>query len=387
MTLLCRTRFKEAQRLSRSFRRRESLYHAGRPGTSRKERPQTIKCMRENDVVRVGIIGAGAAARHHANAIVRREDAQLVAVAASALQSAQALTSELGGTAVTVPALLARRDVDLVVICSPHDLHCEHMTEAADAGKHILVEKPIGLRWKDAETAVLHCRAKGVLVGVVHPRRFDDTWASIFDLTRSGVLGRLLWVDASVMFHRPPQYYESSWRGRSGREGGPHLTQGFHHLDIVRWLMDAAEPPAMQIASAASQSAALFHSTETADSLAAQFRTRRGAFGTIRISTGLSGLNTTRVDLSFEAGFIGIVDDVVVVRRPAADEDLFAGLRSGTYGWGSDAMSRVLADMCDAIRHSGEPRVDGLDAVQTLRFCEVLFDEMHQDSALESTTA
>src|SRR5436305_1327851 len=176
------------------------------------------------------------------------------------------------------------------------------------------------------------------------------------------------------MFYRPPQYYASPWRGRLKREGGPHLTQGIHHLDILRCLMDAAEPPAMRIATATSQSATLFHSTETADSLAAQFQTRRGAFGTIRISTALSGLNTTRVDLSFEAGVIGIVDDIVV-KQSAADASRLAGLQSGTCGWGSEGTSRVIADMCNAIRRGGEPRVGGFDAVRTLRFCQGLFDE------------
>lgn len=299
---------------------------------------------------------------------------QIIAVAASSLQSAGALTSEIGGAAVTVRQLLARRDVDVVIICSPHDLHCEQMIEAANAGKHILVEKPIGLNWQDADAAVVHCAAKGVLVGVVHPRRFDDTWASVVDLTRSGVLGKLLWVDASVMFYRPPHYYASPWRGRLQREGGPHLTQGIHYLDIIRWLMDTAEPPAMRIAAAASQSATLFHSTETADSLAAQFQTKQGAFGTIRISTALSGLHTARVDLAFEAGFIGIVDDIVVMRSEA-DASRFARLQSGTCGWGSEGSSRVVADMCNAIRNGGEPRVGGSDAVRTLRFCQTLFEE------------
>lgn len=330
--------------------------------------------MRNLGVVRVGIIGAGVAARHHAAAIAQREDVQVVGVAASSLQSAGALTSEIGGAALTVPQLLGRRDVDAVIICSPHDLHCEHMIKAANAGKHVLVEKPLGLNWQEADAAVGHCSTKGVLVGVVHPRRFDDTWISILDLTRRNVLGRLLWVDASVMFYRPPQYYASPWRGHLKREGGPHLTQGIHHLDIIRWLMDAAEPPAMQIATAASQSATLFHSTETADSFAAQFQTRQGAFGTIRISTALPGPPTARVDLYFEAGFIGIVDDIVVMRSPA-DASQFAGLRSGTCGWGSEGTSRVVADMCDAIRFGGEPRVGGSEAVRTLRFCQTLFAE------------
>src|SRR4051794_8633775 len=93
--------------------------------------------LRKLAAVRVGIIGAGVAARHHAGAIAQRKDIQIVAVAASSLQSANALTSEIGGATVTVPQLLARRDVDLVIICSPHDLHCEQIIEAANAYKHI----------------------------------------------------------------------------------------------------------------------------------------------------------------------------------------------------------------------------------------------------------
>lgn len=339
--------------------------------------------MRKRAVVRVGIIGAGPAARNHAVATASRSRVELVAVAASSMQSAGALARDIGGAAVTVPQLLARRDVDLVIICSPNDLHCQHIREVANAGKHVLVEKPIGLDWQDAEAAVAYCRAAGVLVGVVHPRRFDHTWVSILRMTRSGILGRLLWVDASVRFFRPPRYYASVWRGRLAREGGPHLTQGIHYIDIIRCIFDTAEPPAMEVCSATSQAAKLLHSTETADSLAVQFQTGHGTFGTIRISTALPGQNTAHVDLFFEKGVIGVVDDLLVVRS-TADGRRVRGLRSGTCGWGSEAASLVIADMCNAIRYDKKPSVDGADAVRTLRLCRALFAESSGDSNPEA---
>jgi predicted dehydrogenase len=274
--------------------------------------------------------------------------------------------------AVTVPQLLSRRDIDLVVICTPHDLHCAQIIEAADAGKHVLVEKPIGIDLHAAEDAVRYCKARGIVLGVVHPRRFDETWITIRDAIYEQTLGRLLWIDTSVLFYRTPDYYASSWRGRHQREVGPHLTQAIHHLDIIRWLMDAAEPPAMEVAASASLSGTLLNPTETADSMAAQFRTIRGTFGTVRVSTGLPSLQTARMELFFEDGVLGIADDLIVSRSPS-DKDRFAELRSGTCGWGTDGASRVIADMCDAVRQRREPRVSGSEAVRTLRFCLSLF--------------
>jgi UDP-N-acetyl-2-amino-2-deoxyglucuronate dehydrogenase len=323
-----------------------------------------------------GILGAGTAARNHAAAIAGRNDAELIGVASASLESAEQLVAESGhGRAMRKEDLFGERSIDVIAICTPNALHCPQILEAARAGKHVLVEKPIGISTAAANDAVRECRARGVILGVVHPRRFDPTWISLERLAYGGTLGRLLWLDASVFFYRDSSYYASSWRGRLAIEGGPHLTQGIHHVDIVRSLITAAESRFGgdgTISESHTISASLSHRLEVPDSLCTVFQTSTGALGTFRVSTALRGMAGSSVQLHFEHGQIRVEDDLIVFAH-GADGGPLSGLQSDTWGWGAQAMKPVLADMCEAVDQGRDPLMTGEEAARSLAYCLRLF--------------
>ncbi|AIQ52661.1 Gfo/Idh/MocA family protein [Paenibacillus sp. FSL R7-0331] len=184
------------------------------------------------------IIGCGAIAPLHANAIAAMEGARLVAAADSNDAQAAAFSTLYG--CETVPdyhELLERKDIDVVHLCTPHYLHAQMAIDCLNAGKHVLTEKPLAVDVAAARRITEAAdRSKGQL-GVVFQNRYNEPSQKIRQIIVSGELGPLLCMKAVVTWHRSEQYYtESGWRGKWATEGGGVLiNQTIHTLDLLQW--------------------------------------------------------------------------------------------------------------------------------------------------------
>src|SRR5204862_4232518 len=106
-----------------------------------------------------GIVGTGMVARYHAQAIAETQGARLAAVCRANAEKVRDATEAFGVPCErSLEALLARRDVDVVSLCTPSGLHAAQAVAAARAGKHVLVEKPMALTLADADTMIAACR-------------------------------------------------------------------------------------------------------------------------------------------------------------------------------------------------------------------------------------
>lgn len=165
--------------------------------------------------LRAAIIGCGAIAPLHANAIASMEGARLVAAADSDAGQAAAFGTLCG--CETVPdyrELLTREDVDVVHLCTPHHLHARMAIDFLNAGKHVLTEKPLAADVPSARRIIDAAdRSKGQL-GVVFQNRYNEPSQRIRQMIDSGQLGQLLCMKGAVTWHRSEQYYTgSNWRG------------------------------------------------------------------------------------------------------------------------------------------------------------------------------
>ena len=130
---------------------------------------------RAKSPLRFGIVGAGMISQLHAAVLVELDEAELVAVFSRDIGRAAAITAEYGGTPTSEYAeLLARDDIDCVSICTASGEHAEYGVRAADAGKHVLVEKPIDIQLDRADALVEACERNSVRRGVVFQLRFLD---------------------------------------------------------------------------------------------------------------------------------------------------------------------------------------------------------------------
>lgn len=227
-----------------------------------------------------GIVGTGAIAAVHADAIAMLPDARLAAVTDVAAGAAAAFAAARGCPAEPdLGALLARRDVEVVCVCVPSGLHAAVGVQAAQAGKHLVVEKPIDVSLEAADRLIAAARAAGVALTVISQHRFDPGLAELKGLLAGGALGRLVLGEASTKWYRTQEYYDSAaWRGTRAMDGGSLLNQGIHYVDLLRWCLG---PPAYLTAVCTTQA----HQIEAEDTALAIVAFASGAVGTILSST------------------------------------------------------------------------------------------------------
>jgi len=125
-------------------------------------------------------------------------------------------------------------EIDAVVLATPHSLHMKQIMQAAKAGKHIFVEKPLSLTRKTAEKAVDACRTAGVTLGVGFNRRHAPSFLEMMNRIRAGQIGKVLHIEAA---HSGPTGYSlkpGNWRStRAEAPGGGMTARGVHTLDAM----------------------------------------------------------------------------------------------------------------------------------------------------------
>jgi predicted dehydrogenase len=187
--------------------------------------------------VGIGIIGSGYMGRTYAECVARyNTGARLVAIAggsrAAGLAADYAVRSESG-----VEALLARNDVDAVIITSPQSAHCEQTVLAARSGKHVLVEKPMATSSVECREMIAACRAAGVQLSVIKPWRYRGATRGLHE--RLGAIGGVRMITLWWLYPRVP-FIGKEWF-RDPKEGGLFLDAGSHCFDYLRWIA-GAEP-------------------------------------------------------------------------------------------------------------------------------------------------
>ena len=232
-----------------------------------------------SEVFRFGLVGCGRVAPRHAQSITELPGAHLIAVADIVESRAQRFAKEYQAEAYTdFRHLLDRKDIDIVNICVPSGLHAKIAIEAMEAGKHVVVEKPIALSLVDADRMIAAASAAGVNLCVVLQNRYNPPMRDLRELVNSGRLGKILLGNATVRWYRPQEYYEDGWHGTWAMDGGALMNQSIHHIDALQWLMGDVE-------SVFAYTATLAHQMEAEDTGVAVIRFRNGALGVIEGST------------------------------------------------------------------------------------------------------
>jgi len=319
-----------------------------------------------------GIVGAGVIGEVHAAAIGLVPGARLAAVTDEAPGRAEALAQAWGCAAEPgLPALLARDDVDVVCVCVPSGLHAEVGIQAAAAGKHLVVEKPIDVTLDAADRLIAAARDGGVLITVISQHRFDTGLDELRRLLDSAALGSLLLGEASTKWYRTQAYYDSAaWRGTWAMDGGSLMNQGVHYLDLLLWAMGpAAEVTAI--------SATQAHQVEVEDTTLALVRFASGAVGTVLSSTAAYPGFDQRLEITGTNGTV-IVENGTITRRALASDpadfrrsaaDMTAGDQAATSPGGIDPSSHAaqMADLLTAVDAGRAPAVTAASARATLQ--------------------
>jgi UDP-N-acetyl-2-amino-2-deoxyglucuronate dehydrogenase len=194
--------------------------------------------------LRTALVGCGKVGATHARALRTLDESDFVAVCDADFARAERFAAEAGARPFAdVGAMLSEARPEVVLLATPHPLHAEAAIQAAEAGAHVLVEKPLAANLVDADAMLDAARKAGVTLGVISQRRFYEPVLRMKAAIDAGKLERPVLGVFQMYSWRDPAYYTSdSWRGRWDAEGGGVLVnQSPHQLDLLRWFLGDIE--------------------------------------------------------------------------------------------------------------------------------------------------
>ncbi|MBI3370010.1 MAG: Gfo/Idh/MocA family oxidoreductase, partial [Burkholderiales bacterium] len=186
--------------------------------------------------VRFALAGCGRIALNHFEAIAQHADrAELVAVCDPDPQAVAAAAQRTGARAYDhLGEMLHHAQADCVVLATPSGLHPQQAIQAAQAGLHVMTEKPMATRWADGLAMVKACDEAGVRLFVVKQNRRNRTLQLLRQAINGERFGRIYMVTVNVFWSRPQSYYDSAaWRGTWEFDGGAFMNQASHYVDLL----------------------------------------------------------------------------------------------------------------------------------------------------------
>jgi predicted dehydrogenase len=178
--------------------------------------------------------GSGGIARRRTipEGIAKARNAKLVAVYDVDAAANEAVAKQFGAAAYASEKELLKSDCDVVYVATPVDVHCRQAIRAAEAGKHVFCEKPLGLNVKEAEKIVAACEKNNVKLGVGLMMRFHAQHREALRLVRKGRIGTPVLGRAQLSCWYPP--IAGAWRQDPARGGGGSLMDmGSHCIDLL----------------------------------------------------------------------------------------------------------------------------------------------------------
>lgn len=348
--------------------------------------------------LRAVVVGCGVIGRQHAKVISATEGVELVGLVDTAPGAAAALAdhaeADLAQRRPAVFASLAEAlgqqgtAIDLVSVCTPSGLHADLAVEALEAGKHVIVEKPLDVDLPSARRvaeAAKAARERGQVISVISQHRFDAASSAVASAVRAGRLGRITSATASVAWWRSQGYYDSgAWRGTWDLDGGGAvMNQGVHTVDLLLWFL--GRPVEVH-----AHTGLLAHErVEVEDTAVATVRFESGALAAIHFTTAAYPGLTARLQVHGDRGS-AVIDNDRLVYFHAADaaaednggssygmagagnqaEREVGGLESSPNARGSDdlqtAHQKQYADVVRAIRTGSAPVVGVEEATAAL---------------------
>ncbi|NED99878.1 Gfo/Idh/MocA family protein [Phytoactinopolyspora halotolerans] len=268
--------------------------------------------------MRFGIVGCGVISGAHAAAIAALGDSsQLVSVYDVDREKASALAAQQGCAADgTLQELLDRDEIDAVAVCVPSGLHAEIAVAALEAGKHVLVEKPLDITLDAADRIIEAEQRTGRVVTTISQRRFEAAPSFVHRVIHEGALGAVTSGIAECTWWRSDQYYASAgWRGTWSMDGGGALmNQGVHQADMLVWML--GKPVAVTAYADTLAHAGL----EVEDTVAAVIRFESGAIGTLTATTSANPGLPLRLSVHGDGG-IAVIDGNALGTFTLADRD------------------------------------------------------------------
>lgn len=193
------------------------------------------------DKLKVGIVGTGWVSGEYIKAFGQNPHAKITAICGTSHEKVRAKVEEYGLTDIQsfddYDTFLAESGVDIVTIVTPNYLHAEQTIKAANAKKHIVIEKPLATDWSDMKKMQEAVHANGVKTVVGFVLRFNPLFETAKELVRNGTVGEPFYAEFDYMHAITPSYNCYEWSRRAETGGSILQVGGCHAVDGLRWFM------------------------------------------------------------------------------------------------------------------------------------------------------
>ena len=317
--------------------------------------------------VGVGLLGCGRIAPKHLLALKENsERAELIGLydpKEESLHEKGEAYEELTGEVVKLfssdEALIQDERVNLVVIATESGYHGKLALRALEAGKHVLIEKPMALSLEEIDAINKMADDKGLVVAVSHQNRFNPAIRKLREAIEQGRFRKIINITARILWNRNDDYYKQApWRGTKELDGGTLMNQCIHNIDLLQWMMND------EVVSVKAELGTFLRDIEMEDFGALLLRFKKGSIGIVEGSACVYPTNLEETLSVFgEKGTVVIgglaVNEIKVWRFEDQDEENVLGTKEeveDVYGKGH---TPLYADVLDAILHKHKPLIDG----------------------------
>ena len=332
-----------------------------------------------------GIVGCGRIAQRHAQHITTA--GRLAATCDVLRPRAQQLAKPYSANAYQCLHEMLRSEpqLDVVSVCSPNGLHATHAIQALRAGKHVICEKPMALTATDCGDMIQAAELANRRLFVVKQNRFNPPVAAVKEALELGKLGQIYSVQLNCFWNRNPDYYQESWKGTLGMDGGCLFTQFSHFVDLLYWMVGDIDQ-----VHAFADNFAHKQTVDFEDCGVVALRFRNGVLGTIHFTVNSHRRNMEgSLTLFGQRGTVKIggqylneleYQDIEDYEIPA----LPPGNTPNRYGHYEGSMSnhdRVYANVVDVLTRDGVIATNAFEGLKTVEMIEAIYSKIRWNPA------
>ncbi|TWU45133.1 Glucose--fructose oxidoreductase precursor [Novipirellula aureliae] len=341
----------------------------------------------------IGVVGCGMIAGFHAKAIADANGAELIGGVDRSPDLAKNFAEKNGCKAYnTLAEMLADPAIDAVSICTPSGVHMDPAVEAAQAGKHVFVEKPLEITTERCDKIIQACEKSDVRLAVTFQSRFHKSSQIVKKAVDEGRFGTITMGDAYVKWFRTQEYYDSgAWRGTWALDGGGALmNQAVHSVDLLLWLMgDVKEISAMT-------TTATHERIEVEDIAVATLRFANGALGVIEATTTAFPGTLKRIEISGSLGTAIIEEEDIKMWQFAHEHENDQHIRDTMIGKtetgggaadpsaiGHHGHTMLFEEFVAAIDEKRAPAIDGHEGRRSIEVIEAIYQSAKSGQVIE----
>ena len=335
--------------------------------------------------LKFAIIGTGNVSNDHISALKKVEGAELTHIWGRNKEAVKALAAKHNiQWTHDYSGILNNPEIDVIDIVLPSGLHASFGIQAAKAGKHVVVEKPIDVSLDKAKALISECKKQEVTLSVISQRRFSEAMQRLHHYVVSGKFGKLLQGDAYVKWYRSQEYYDSAaWRGTYALDGGgAFINQGIHYIDMLLWLMGPVK-------SVCARTRKAIHNIEVEDTGIAMLEFAGGAQGVIQASTALFPGQPARLEIHGTKGTVIFQDDEIIFEHFVGGKPFSAATGQNTANasdpraTNSELFIRQFDDIVAALNHKKKPAVSGEEAFKALQLVLSVYKSSETEKTVE----